>query len=218
MTDPGWDVPGVPRDACPGAAAPDEAGNSASCASASVPTEAGSRGRRRKSERTARAGSISACAGLSAGAFAPLGNATAPAASSPGGRGDGSRRATTSAVTANSAMDIHSASASTSEHGGTYPVGPETDATALPAAASVTTASANAHGSGTAQAGTDARVGSPDVQVTDPAQALRLLSATLDFLAHANPAEWAEGQQADCLRALAVAESQSAQRDGCRTG
>ncbi|HEY2078699.1 MAG TPA: hypothetical protein VGH53_20390, partial [Streptosporangiaceae bacterium] len=59
----------------------------------------------------------------------------------------------------------------------------------------------------TVLASTDARVGSPDVQVTDPAQALRLLSATLDFLAHANPAEWAEGVQADCLRGLAVAES-----------
>ena len=105
MTDPGWDVPGVPRDASPGAAAPNEAGNSASCASAPVPTGAGSRGRRRKSERTARAGSVSACAGLSAGAFAPLGNGTAPAAawpaSSPGSPNGGSTRATTSAVTLN---------------------------------------------------------------------------------------------------------------------
>ena len=46
------------------------------------------------------------------------------------------------------------------------------------------------------------------MRVTDPVQALRLLSATMDFLAHANPAEWGEGVQADCLRALAIAESQ----------
>ena len=39
-------------------------------------------------------------------------------------------------------------------------------------------------------------------------QALAYLSGALDFLAHASPAEWAEGVQADCLRALAVAESQ----------
>ena len=41
-----------------------------------------------------------------------------------------------------------------------------------------------------------------------PAQALAFLSRALEFLAHANPAGWAEGVQADCLRALAVAESQ----------
>jgi hypothetical protein len=44
--------------------------------------------------------------------------------------------------------------------------------------------------------------------VTDPVQALKLLSATLEFLAHADAGEWAAGVQADCLRALAVAESQ----------
>ncbi len=31
-----------------------------------------------------------------------------------------------------------------------------------------------------------------------------------EYLAHANPAEWGEGEQADCLRALAVAESRQA--------
>jgi Domain of unknown function (DUF222)/HNH endonuclease len=41
-----------------------------------------------------------------------------------------------------------------------------------------------------------------------PAQALALLSEALDYLAHADPAAWSEGAQADCLRALAVAESQ----------
>ena len=48
------------------------------------------------------------------------------------------------------------------------------------------------------------------IAVTDPAQAMALLSAVTDYLAHASPAEWAEGEQADCLRALAVAESRQA--------
>ena len=83
MTDPGWDVPGVPRDASPGADAPDGAGSSASRASsssASVLSGAGSPGAPRKSGRQARAGSVSACSGLSAGAFAPLGDGSARAA------------------------------------------------------------------------------------------------------------------------------------------
>jgi Domain of unknown function (DUF222)/HNH endonuclease len=41
----------------------------------------------------------------------------------------------------------------------------------------------------------------------DAAEALRSLSAALDVLAHSDPAAWPEGLQADCLRALAVAES-----------
>jgi len=42
------------------------------------------------------------------------------------------------------------------------------------------------------------------------AEALRSLSAALHFLARDDPAEWPEGLQADCLRTLAVAESQQA--------
>jgi len=41
----------------------------------------------------------------------------------------------------------------------------------------------------------------------DAAQALAYLSGALEFLAHDDPAGWGEGLQADCLRALAVAES-----------
>ncbi|HUA43135.1 MAG TPA: DUF222 domain-containing protein [Streptosporangiaceae bacterium] len=41
----------------------------------------------------------------------------------------------------------------------------------------------------------------------DAAEALRSLSQALEFLAHDDPAGWGEGLQADCLRALAVAES-----------
>jgi len=39
------------------------------------------------------------------------------------------------------------------------------------------------------------------------AEALACLDAALDFLAHDDAAQWSEGLQADCLRALAVAES-----------
>jgi Domain of unknown function (DUF222) len=42
------------------------------------------------------------------------------------------------------------------------------------------------------------------------ARALAFVSAGLEFLAHADPAGWAEGLQADCLRVLAVAESRQA--------
>ncbi len=38
----------------------------------------------------------------------------------------------------------------------------------------------------------------------------RSLSAALDVLAQSDPAGWPEGLQADCLRALAVAESRQA--------
>ena len=43
-----------------------------------------------------------------------------------------------------------------------------------------------------------------------PAQALAFVAAGLEYLAHANPVEWGAGVQADCLRALAVAESRQA--------
>jgi hypothetical protein len=43
-----------------------------------------------------------------------------------------------------------------------------------------------------------------------PAEALAFLRAGLDYLAHADPADWPAGMQADCLRALAVAEARHA--------
>jgi hypothetical protein len=48
------------------------------------------------------------------------------------------------------------------------------------------------------------------VQADGPTQALAYLRAALDYLAHADAASWPDGQQADCLRALAVAESRQA--------
>ena len=48
------------------------------------------------------------------------------------------------------------------------------------------------------------------MQAADPVQALAFLTAGLQFLATADPAGWPAGLQADCLRALAVAESRHA--------
>ena len=49
---------------------------------------------------------------------------------------------------------------------------------------------------------------SAGVRPDSPAQALACLAGALDYLAHADAASWPAGVQADCLRALAVAESQ----------
>ena len=48
------------------------------------------------------------------------------------------------------------------------------------------------------------------VRAADPAQALAYLRAGLEFLANADAAQWSAGLQADCLRALAAAESRHA--------
>ena len=47
----------------------------------------------------------------------------------------------------------------------------------------------------------------PGLVVADPAQALAALTGALDYLAHAEPGSWPAQLQADCLRALAAAES-----------
>ncbi|HUB38544.1 MAG TPA: hypothetical protein VMA72_06815, partial [Streptosporangiaceae bacterium] len=240
MTDPGWDIPGLPRDASPGPDVAGEAGGSASCASdldGSVSSGAGSPRRRRQ----ARAGSVSASSGLSAGAFAPLPDGRAPAAdwpaSSPGSADDGGSDAAASAIaaiaagrdesanaaardgSANAAARHGSAVAGSSQCGSSSAVSVGTEGTASASTASDGrasggTASVDAGGRGGAgsdgsvAAGTGASNGPDEVQVTDPVQALAFVTAGLDFLAHASPAEWPEGIQADCLRALAVAESQ----------
>ncbi len=148
MTDPGWDIPGVPREAPPDGGAPAIDGSALSAGASSA---TGSPARGRKSTRTARAGSVSASASLSAGAFAGLADA-----------------------------------------------GPGADGDASPS------------GSATFDGATFDSSGAGSVRATDPAQALAFLSAGLEFLAHADPAGWSEGEQADCLRALSVAESRQA--------
>jgi Domain of unknown function (DUF222) len=50
----------------------------------------------------------------------------------------------------------------------------------------------------------------PALEAADPAEALAFLRAGLEYLAHADAAEWPAGVQASCLRALAVAEAQQA--------
>jgi hypothetical protein len=156
MTEPGWDIPGVSREPSPGSDAP--------ASTAAVAPADGSPPRRDKSGRKARAGSVSACSGLSAGAFAPLRDTSASAAASP------VSSATTAAATlgAGRVGSARTASADTAAHCAPAPAG----------------------------------------RVSDPVQALAYLSEALDFLAHADPADWSEGVQADCLRALAAAESQ----------
>ncbi|HUB40790.1 MAG TPA: hypothetical protein VMA72_18230, partial [Streptosporangiaceae bacterium] len=219
MTDPGWDIPGVPREPSPGADMPDSAAATvtASPADASQP-------RRGKSGRKARTGSVSANSGLSPGAFAPLPDASKPKAecpaSPPGSAGDSSSCAALPAVAPNAAARNGSASVSGTASGSTCPPSRGRDRTASVSTASNGTASngtasdnagrrdARAGSDGSVPAGTGASNGPDEVLVTDPVQAMKLLSATLVFLAHASPAEWAEGIQADCLRALAVAESQ----------
>ncbi|HUA42426.1 MAG TPA: DUF222 domain-containing protein [Streptosporangiaceae bacterium] len=121
MTESGWDIPGVPRDAPSGGAAAGQPD------APSAPSAGPGAGARRGSRKRRPLSSASAVSGSSAGAFAPL------------------------------ADDVAASAAS---------------------------------------------------RLESPAQALALLSEALDYLTSADPAEWGEGLQADCLRALAVAESQ----------
>jgi len=125
MTESGWDIPGIPRDVPPGAAAAGEpaASSAGPAGSGSAAGPVTGRGRGSRKRRPLSSVSVS---GSSAGAFAPLAGAVARSAAS---------------------------------------------------------------------------------SVESPAQALALLSEALDYLTSADPAGWGEGAQADCLRALAVAES-----------
>jgi hypothetical protein len=189
MTDPGWDIPGVPRDAAsPTAGAPAGTDTGAgSPAGAGSPVGAGSaagdRSARRKpaSARTPRpAASASASASSSAGAFSGSIARASPPASSVGRLSSG-----------DAAL------------GGSQPADGTGDGRAA--------------GDGPSRAGTAggparaAEISSPaGVQAADAVQALAFLEAGLEFLASADAAEWSAGLQADCLRALAVAESRHA--------
>src|SRR5215469_14148347 len=157
VTDPGWDIPGVPRDAAAGPAA----GSAASGAGAAGAD--GSAAGRPSRRRSGRAGSVSALAGSSAGAFS------------------------------RSSDDAGQSEAAPLAAGAAPPAG-----TPLPAGPSF----AEGAGGGTAAPGR--------VVPADAAQALSYLSGALEFLARADAAEWPAGVQADCLRALAVAESRQA--------
>ncbi len=194
MTDPGWDIPGIPRGAAsPAACIPagdDSPPGAGSCRGEGSPAAAGSRaaasaaGRTPASSQTPRpAASASASAGSSAGAFA------APMPAGP-----------TSVIppcdVASNATRPGGDTAGSAALGGTRPGGGTGDS------AAGDRASRGADG-GPPTAGTQ-------VRAADPVQALAFLEAGLEFLAHADAAEWPAGLQADCLRALAVAESRHA--------
>ena len=200
MTDPGWDIPGVLRAAASDASAPaavdgsvsSAPGSSASASSGAALSGAALSSPRARSGRRARAGSVSASGGLSAGAFAPLrdGGASAAAwsAGSPGVFADSG--------TAAFGNDFRSA---------------DSRATGSPGTAASSVGCPDAGSACGADSGTGSPgAGPPGVRVSDPVQALAYLGQALEFLAHANPAEWPEGAQADCLRARAVAESMQA--------
>ncbi len=190
MTDPGWDIPGVARDAGTPPAA-DVRGSSAADSFTEHCGGGGSPRRGGKSGRRTRAGSVSACSGLSAGAFGRLADAGAAAAArtdslpGPGALGT----ATAGAHSARSSASIDA---------------PVADAATLTDIAGAGACSTSGGTPVRAAASSDSLVAS------NPVQALAFLNAGLEFLARANPAEWAEGLQADCLRALAVAESRQA--------
>ena len=204
MTDPDWDIPGISREPspCSNATESSAAGLSAAGSATSASPDAASPGRGRKSGRRRRTTSASACAGSSAGAFARLADATSYVAwsvSSPGSVAPCTAAAGTESSRSGPGGTGSAAVATDSSHG-----------TALASARghSATSASAGAHGAvshGAVSHGAESAIGA--LRAADPVQALAFLKAGLEFLAQANPAGWNEGLQADCLRALAVAES-----------
>src|SRR5215470_3180796 len=161
MTDPGWAIPGVPRDAAPPAARRSSRAGS--------PASGDSRGRRARSPGGPRRppASASALTGSCAGAFARTGAGVPP----PRTGSLGSPAATGASVHAGPVAEVGVATAPYS---------------ARPAARTHDDAAA-----------ADAITPPAGVEAADPVQALALLRAGLDFLAHADPAEWPAGLQAD---------------------
>jgi len=246
MSDPGWDIPGVPREPSPGAEGP--ASSPASPAAASP--AGGLPPRRGRSARRSRAASVSASSGLSAGAFARLAHSDPPAPASPADSQDGTgingaASTATAGADCGGSEGLRAGWPATGTRSGTgtgtgTDGGPGTAGTADAATttATITTAglvdsagtgrAASANTASTATADSASRIAdslgaaSPaaiaagtgaaaeGVLPDSPAQALAFVAAGLDYLAHANPADWDAGVQADCLRALAVAESQQA--------
>src|SRR5215469_10849212 len=174
VTDPGWDIPGLPRDAAAGPAA----GPAAALAGADDPAADRRRAGSRKSRPLA---SVSALAESSTGAFAPRRPRTNASA-------DGDAPASIDASAADPASGVGVLTSSPTSSAAPPTAAPRLAADAAPAVGA----------------------SSCSVRPADAAQALAFVSAGLEFLAHADPAEWPEGLQADCLRELAVAESRQA--------
>ena len=206
MTDPGWAIPGVPRESSAAADSSSSpvlsaahtsaafhrsadagwdvpgvprasSGPDSLFAPADAPSADGSARRRRGSRRTARTGSVSASSGLSAGAFAQV--------------ADADNGVTAAAVQAIWPHDTESPGVGSFDPPGLSSPAGATASVPWPSHSPAATMDAE----------------TPGTQITSPAQALVHLREALDYLAHARPAEWSAGEQADCLRALAVAES-----------
>jgi hypothetical protein len=155
--------------------------------------------------------SVSAAAGGSAGAFAR------PASAADGAAGDsaaGDSAAGDSAAGDSAAGD--SAAGDSAARPGSAPddISHGTDSTSGDSTRGDSTRGDSSSTSSTdstrGDAGPAAGGRGPGVRPEGPAEALELLSAGLEFLAHAAPSEWPAGLQADCLRAFAVAESRQA--------
>jgi hypothetical protein len=218
MTDPGWDIPGIPRSAAsPAASIPvgaDSPPRAGSCTVEGSPAGAGSRAAARAakckptSSRTPRpAASASASAGLSAGAFSASATGGPPSTSSSDPAG----------AAVSCAIRPGGKTAGSSALDGTEPGSGTEDSAALGGNQADSGTGDSATGDrrsraadGPARRGDGVLPTATGVRATDPAQALAFLEAGLDFLAHADAAEWPAGMQADCLRALAVAESRHA--------
>ena len=171
MTDPGWDIPGVPRSA-----PEDDQPTDAAARESAVP---GTTARERAARKHADDGTAArkhADHGTAARKHANHGTAARKC-----GHGTTVRESAARETAATSADPLVSASASTGFSEGAF--------------------SDCSFSAGDVSSDSGARPGSPG-------EALELLSAALDYLAHANAADWSAGLQADCLRALAVAESQ----------
>ncbi len=230
MPDPGWDIPGVDRDASPGGLL---TGTSAAAATTAAGADGSGSGARpaRTGRTTRRDGSVSAASGLSAGAFAPAGDSDSASASPAAGSPAGSPAAGSSAAAASSADCSDGCAADEPARAGAGCGPADGSSAAAPSSASDCSdgcaadesAHESAHSDGSA-AGASARPGSGSgsadrpyvtagsygaggVRPSDAAQALAFVSAGLEFLAHDDAALWPEGLQADCLRVLAAAQS-----------
>ena len=193
MTDTGWDIPGVPRDAPPPAA-----GNAPAGAPGSARAEPGRAAR--SSHRRRPSVSVSAASGSSAGAFAR----SAPDVRGPADSLTGPAVAGPTAASAPPDPDTPGAADPLACPPAAGPLrGADSPGAAVAAAADTPGAADHAGAADAASPG-------EAVEAADPVQALAYLRAGLDFLAHADAAGWPAGLQADCLRALAAAEARQA--------
>src|SRR5262249_14600269 len=168
--------------------------------------------RRGRFGRRARAGSVSACSGLSAGAFAPLGNGAAATAVHFEPATAAARSGSVAGSREPGRLGSVSAGAGSTARPGTARPGTAAGGAGAPGAGAGP-AAADTHGCGTSAGSTSADSAGcgttggsafadtggrsseamAGVRVTDPVQAVALLSAALDFLAHGDAAQWPEG-------------------------